>query len=99
MILVQKPLLFLLTGYSQLVAQLVGDAPGASGQDGSKLEASTVHRSARDATTVASSWIQAVLEAQVQSTFCQTKDLRRDRGFDQGNGQRQPTMGSRADSW
>src|SRR5207248_10621672 len=48
------------------------------------------HRSARDAPTVASSGIQAVLEVQVQSSFYQTKDLCREYLLDQGNGQRQP---------
>jgi hypothetical protein len=47
---------------------------------------SHITRSARDVITVASSGIQAVLEIQVQSTFCQTKDLGRDRSLDQGDG-------------
>jgi len=58
-----------------------------------------ITRSARDVTTVASSGFPALLEVQVQSGDSQTEDLSRDRGFDQGNGQRQPTVGSRADSW
>ena len=86
------------TGETTCLYQNGSDAPGAAGQDGSKLEASTVHHSARDATTVASSGIQAVLEVQVQSTFSKTKDLRREYLLDPGNGQRQPTMGRRADS-
>jgi hypothetical protein len=40
-----------------------------------------------------------LLEVQIQSSCSQIKDIRRDRGFNQGNGQRQPTVGSRADSW
>ena len=87
------------TGETTHLYQNGSDAPGASGQDGSNLEASAFHRSARDVPPLASSGIQAVLEIQVQSSFCQTKDLRRDRSFDQGDGKQQSTVGSRADSW
>jgi len=73
------------------------DAPGASGEDGSDLEANLVHRSARDASAVASPGFSALLEVQIQSKCLQTKDIRRDRGLDQGNGQGQPTVGSGAD--
>ncbi len=38
---------------------------------------------------VASPGIQAVLEVHVQSTFCQTRDLGRDCGVDQGDGKQQ----------
>jgi len=48
---------------------------------------------------VASPGIQALLEVQVQSTFHQTKDLGRDRGFDQGDGEEQSALGSRTYSW
>ena len=53
------------TGETTCLYQNGPDAPGASGQDGSKLEANVVHRSAGDVTTVASTGIQAVLEVQV----------------------------------
>jgi len=39
-----------------------------------------------DASALASPGLQALLEIHVQSSFCQTKDLRRDRDFDQGDG-------------
>ncbi len=42
-----------------------------------------------DASAMASPGIQAVLEVQVQSSFCQTKDLSRDCGVDQGDGKQQ----------
>ncbi len=58
-----------------------------------------ITRSARNAPPLASSGIQALLEIQVQSGFCQTKDLRRDRGLDQGDGKQQSTVGSRTYSW
>ncbi|SRR5258708_4898333 len=74
-------------------------APGASRKNGSNMETSAVHCAARDSFAVAPSGIEAVLEVQVQSGASQTEDLRRDRGLNQGNGQRQPTVGSRADSW
>jgi hypothetical protein len=66
---------------------------------GRDLEASAFYRSARDAPALASAGIQALLEIQVQSTFCQTKDLCRDRGFDQGDGKQQSALGSRTYSW
>jgi len=56
-----------------------------------------ITRSARDAPAVASSRISAVLEVQVQGSFCQTKDLPRDRGLDQGDGKGQSTVGSGTD--
>src|SRR3989442_4476150 len=74
-------------------------APGASGKNGSSLETSPLHRPARDVTAVASPGCPALLEVQIQSSCSQIKDIRRDRGLNQGNGQRQPTVGSRADSW
>src|SRR5215471_8076771 len=55
-------------------------APRVSCKNGSNLETSAVHCSARDALVVAPTGIQAVLEVQVQSGFCQTEDLPRDRG-------------------
>jgi hypothetical protein len=66
---------------------------------GRDLEASAFYRSARDAPALASAGIQAVLEIQVQSGFCQTKDLCRDCGFDQGDGKQQSALGSRTYSW
>ena len=53
------------TGEMTCLYQNGPDALGASGQDGSKLEANVVHRSAGDVTTVASTETQAVLEVQV----------------------------------
>jgi hypothetical protein len=53
-----------------------------------------ITRSARYAPAVASSGISAVLEVQVQGSFCQTKDLRRNRGFNQGNGSAESPLGS-----
>jgi len=58
-----------------------------------------ITRSARDVTAVASPGFSALLEVHIQSSCSQIKDNRRDRALDQGNGQRQPTVGSRADSW
>ncbi len=57
------------------------------------MEASAFHHPARDAPAVASPGIQAVLEIQVQSSICQTKDLRRNRGFHQGNGRAESAFG------
>ena len=87
------------TGETTRLCQSGSDTPGASGQDGSNLEAGAFHRSARDASAMASSGIQALLEIQVQSNFCQTKDLRRDHRLDQGDGKQQSTVGSRTDPW
>ena len=61
------------TGETTCLYQNGSDAPGAAGQDGSKLETSAFHRSARDAPAMASSGIQAVLEGQVQSGCSQAK--------------------------
>ena len=72
-------------------------APRASRKNGSNMETSAVHCSARDAPAMAPSGIEAVLEVQVQSGASQTKDLPRDRDLDQGNGQGQPTVGSGTD--
>jgi hypothetical protein len=47
-----------------------------------------------DAPAVASSRIEAVLEVPVQGSFCHTKDIPRDRGLDQGEGQQPSTVGS-----
>ena len=47
-----------------------------------------------DAPAVAASGIQALLEIQVQSSCYQTKELRRDRGLDQGDGKQQSPVGS-----
>ncbi len=52
-----------------------------------------------DVTAVASPGFPALLEVHIQSSYSQIKDIRRDRGLHQGNGQRQPTVGSGADSW
>jgi hypothetical protein len=46
---------------------------------------------------LASSGIQTVLEIQVQSGCSQTKDSRRNRGIDQGDGEGQSTLGSGTD--
>src|SRR6266849_9234074 len=70
------------TGETTRLYQNGPDAPGASGQDGSDLEASAFPSSARNAPPLASPGIQALLEIPVQSGFCQTKDLHRDRGLD-----------------
>jgi hypothetical protein len=51
-------------------------APGASGQNGTHLEASTFHRPARDAAALASSGISAFLEVQISSGCVQTIDNR-----------------------
>src|SRR5260221_1252811 len=64
------------TGETTRLYQNGPDAPGASGQDGSDLEASAFPSSARNAPPLASPGIQALLAIQVQSGFCQTKDLR-----------------------
>jgi hypothetical protein len=58
-----------------------------------------ITRSARNAPPLASPGIQALWEIQVQSSFCQTSDLRRDRGFDQGDGEEQSVLGSRTYAW
>jgi hypothetical protein len=71
----------------------------ASGKSRSDLETSAVHRSTRDAPAVASPGLQALLEIQVQSSFCHTKGSRRDRGLDQGNGKQQSTVGSGTHPW
>ena len=44
-------------------------APGASGQNGTNLESGPRHRSARDASALLSSGLQAVLEVQVPGSF------------------------------
>lgn len=87
------------TGQTTRLCQNGPHAPRVSCKNGSNMETSAVHCSARDALAVAPSGIQAVLEVQVQSGASQTEDLPRDRSLDQGHGQRQPTVGSRADSW
>jgi hypothetical protein len=43
---------------------------------------------------VASPGVQALLEIQVQSCFCQTKSSRRDRGVDSGDGGAESALGS-----
>ena len=58
-----------------------------------------ITRSARDTPTMASPWIQALLEIQVQRSLCQTKDLPRDHLLDQGDGKQQSTVGSRTHPW
>jgi hypothetical protein len=45
-----------------------------------------ITRSSRDAPAVASPGLQALLEIQVQSSFCQTKGSSRDSSVDSGNG-------------
>jgi hypothetical protein len=54
-----------------------------------------ITRSARNAPPLASPRIQALLEIQVQSRIFQTKDTRRNRGADQGNGGAESALGSR----
>src|SRR5215471_14551201 len=56
-----------------------------------------ITRSARDAPAVASPGLQALLEVQVQGSFSQAKTIPGDRDLDQGDGEGQPTLGSRAD--
>jgi len=73
------------------------DAPGASGKSSSNLEASTSHRSARDAAAVASPGISALLEVQIQGSTFQTKDPHRIHSVDQGNGGAKSALGSRTD--
>ena len=58
------------------------------------MEASAFHCPTRDAPPLASTGISAVLEVQIQSSIFQTKDLRRDRGVDQGNGGAESALGS-----
>ncbi len=58
------------------VASTGPHTPRISGQDGTNMEASTVHRSARDAPAVASPELQALVEIQVQSHVHHTQDLR-----------------------
>jgi hypothetical protein len=58
-----------------------------------------ITRPARDAPAVASSGIQALLEVHVQSGLFQTEDLRRDRGFDKGEGKELSTVGSGTYPW
>ncbi len=81
------------TGETTRLCQNGSDAPSASGQDGSSMQASAFHRSARDAPPLASPGIQALLEIQVQRSLCQTKDLTRDHLLDQGDGNQQSTVG------
>src|SRR5260370_41776829 len=71
------------------------DAASAAGKDGSAMETSAVHCSARDASAVASPGLQALLEVQVEGSFSQTKDIPGDCSLDQGDGKGQPTLGSR----
>src|SRR5215467_5604604 len=84
------------TGETTCQYQNGPDAPGSSVEGwqgpGSK-RTSLVQED--DTPAMASQGIQALLEIAVQSTFCQTKDLRRDRGLDQGDGRQQSTVGSR----
>src|SRR5216684_5755683 len=63
------------TGETTCLYQDGPAAPGASGGGGAHLEASAVHRSARDAAAMASPGLQALVEIQVQSHFCHTQDL------------------------
>jgi hypothetical protein len=53
-----------------------------------------ITRSTRDAAAVASTGISALLEVQIQSGISQTKDLRRNRSVDQGNGGAEAALGS-----
>ena len=57
------------TGETACLYQNGSHTPGASGQDGSKLETSPPHCSARDAAAVASSRLQTLLEVQVEGSF------------------------------
>ena len=49
-----------------------------------------------DAAAVASSRLQTLLEVQVAGSFSQAETIPGDGGLDQGDGQGQPTLGSRA---
>jgi hypothetical protein len=51
------------------------DAPGPAGKNRADLEASAVHCPARNASAVASSRLQTLLEVQVEGSFSQAKDL------------------------
>jgi hypothetical protein len=87
------------TGETACLYQDGPDAPGPAGKNGTDLETSPRHRSARDAAAVASPGLQTLWEIQVQSNFCHTKDLHRDGGLDQGDGKGQSPVGSRTDPW
>jgi len=52
-----------------------------------------------DASTVASSRIQALLEIHVPSSFIQTESTSRDGGVEEGNGDAESTVGSGTYSW
>jgi hypothetical protein len=68
--------------------------PGPAGKHSAGLETGPRHRSARDASAVASSGLQALLEVQVAGSFSQAKNIPGDRRLDQGDGKGQPTLGS-----
>jgi len=74
-------------------------APGLAGKNGADLEASAVHCPARDAPALASSRLQTLLEIQVEGSFSQAETIPGGRGLDPGDGQGQPTVGSRTHSW
>ncbi len=63
------------TGETTRLYQNGPDASDSSGKDSSELETSPRHCPARDIAAVASPGLQALLEIQVQSNFCHTKDF------------------------
>jgi hypothetical protein len=58
-----------------------------------------ITRSTRDAPSVASSWISALLEVQIPSSIFQIKDTRRNCCVDQGNGSAESALGSGTYPW
>jgi len=76
------------TGETTCLYQNGPDAPGSSveGWQGPASKRTSLVQE-DDTPTMASQGIQALLEIAVQSTFCQTKDLRRDRGLEKARWQ------------
>ena len=64
--------------------------PGPTGKHSADLETGPLHRSARDASAVASSGLQTLLEVQVEGSFSQAKNIPGDRRLDPGDGKGQP---------
>ncbi len=72
--------------------------PGASGKSDSVLETGALPCPARDAAALASGALPRVLEAQIQGELEEAEADARDHRLDQGNGSKQPNVGSRAHS-
>jgi hypothetical protein len=68
--------------------------PGPAGKHSADLETGHRHRSARDASAVASSGLQALLEVQVAGSFSRAKNIQETVVLRKRDGKGQPTVGS-----